>query len=236
MFNYLKWELIDYLKNKYKLLLFIIAVYIIFSLFPLQETADNTIQNLLIVLFSSIVFICLFGSFYIGTSRIVQSFSKDTFLLESMIPLSVKKILLLKYLIGIIINVIYLIIGLIGIWMCLAKLSNIEIAFDILKQFIGSFTVDSFLKVSISMFIATIAYMSVVVLCFVVSKVILPKSNSKYFGVIISFIALFIISSITNFKDISENLYLNWLIFSTIAIAAYFTTTLLIERKLEIYN
>ena len=40
----------------------------------------------------------LFGSYFVGTYKVNKSFNKKTFLLESMIPISAKKILLAKYL------------------------------------------------------------------------------------------------------------------------------------------
>ncbi len=87
MFNYLKWELKDYIGNRYKW--FIVALTIFFLVLI---TPSENLPGLFMFAYITTMTICLLGTYYAGTKHAVDTFSKKTFLLESMIPKSAKKI------------------------------------------------------------------------------------------------------------------------------------------------
>lgn len=235
MSKYIKWELKDYFSKK---LLFFIGIGIIFlltAIIPFET--DFFLGGLIHFGFFLIVFISLGFSFIIGTKRITDTFTKKTFLLESMIPLSVKKILLSKFIIGFIINFIYSIIGIIGLIIILVKGGDINL-FDIFDGLFKVFNTEYFIRFCIAYIISILAFMSTIVLCYIIGKVIKPNGKgSKIIAVIVWFVIFYTISYIgaSMSIDTDSDLVLD-LVYAITTLASYFISAMLIENKLEIYN
>ena len=231
MLNYIKWELRDYFLNKSKFFIGIGIIYLLSAI--LTYDTDNFFIGLIHMGFSIIMFISIGFSFIIGTRRVVNTFKKKTFLLESMIPLSVNKILLAKFIIGFIINLIYSIIGIIGFAILLYKGVDINV-FD----FLVNISISLFTRICINYILGILAFMSVVMLGTIIVKVINPSGKgSKLIGYIFWIIFIYTISYLIIQTQLIANseLFLNisYIVLTTISFLA---SAWLIENKLEIYN
>ena len=102
MFKYIKWELIDEFRRKKLLAAFVAIVYLLVLITP----GDATLMRYLIIPITIILCGSLFLSFISGAKKTMDSYQNKTFLLESMIPLSPNKILLAKYILAIIFNLL----------------------------------------------------------------------------------------------------------------------------------
>ena len=239
MFNYIKWELKDTYKSKYKWLLLIAVIYLLTMVVPLEEKDDNFFQNLIMLGFFITISVSFFGTFFKGTKTVIDSFDKKTFLLESMIPLPPKKILLAKYLLAIIMNTIYFIIFCLGIMVIIFNSSGFQGIIESLDNLIKNFELLSFIETSFSLFLLSIAFMSLAILCFVMAKVINPNSkNSKFIGIVAAVISLYTIIFILTliWSSSNGNIYVSDLLYITVSVCSYFYTSYLIENKLEIYT
>lgn len=240
MFSYIKWELKDFFKKGYKLFIFIIAIYLLYLILPMnsKEAGSNPLVGLVALLFALILMGTLLGSYFVGTFKVNKSFTKKTFLLESMIPIPPKKILLAKYLFGILINLFYLLTGLLGIIFISIKGVGLENTFEGLKVILENLDFVVFLKLAVTLFLTSLTFMSAVVLFFVLIKSIFPKSNNLVVGVILTIVTFYLIvfyaNMLVDFREI--NIYVYWAVFAGISAVDYFLTSLLIERKLEIYS
>ena len=107
MFKYIKWELKDFYKKYYKVGIGVLILYALIALIPLNAYETSTIATLIWIPFMIILMVLMFGTFVYGTKKIIDTFRKPTFLLESMISYSPRKILLAKYILAFIINVIF---------------------------------------------------------------------------------------------------------------------------------
>ncbi|MBR4672567.1 MAG: hypothetical protein IKO78_05165 [Bacilli bacterium] len=240
MFNYIKWELKDFLKKGYKLFLFVIAIFVLFLILPIdaKSSGSNPLIGLVTLLYSLIFMASLFGSYFVGTYKVNKSFNKKTFLLESMIPISAKKILLAKYLFGILINLFYLLTALLALIIFVIKGVGLENTFEGLKFLFENLDLVVFLKLAVTLFITSLTFMSSVVLFYVLIKCIFPKSNNWIVGIILTIITIYILSFYSNtFVDLREvSIYAYWAVFLGISAVCYWITSYLIENKLEIYN
>lgn len=238
MANYIKWELKDYGYKKIPWLITYAIVFILFLVIPTDM--DNFISTLINFSFCILIMVSLFGSFVFGTKKIIDTYRNKTFLLESMIPFPVKKIQIAKYIVGIIINLIFSIISIIGFSIVIIKAADISLLQDLLNKFLSDLTFTGVLRFSIMYILSTITFMSFIVLGYIISKVINPNGGKGNFFIacIISFFLMYLFGYITNSIDFGETnieLIYDIIYFVTSAIL-YFITTWLIENKLEIYN
>ena len=236
MFNYLKWELKDYLGTKNKWFIIIGIIYLLALIVPLEN--DNFFSGLIGLAYSITLICALLGTYFAGTKHAVSTFSKKSFLLESMIPISAKKILLTKYILGIIINFIYLIIFILGLITISIKGIGLSNTFEFLRKII-EFTDPIKLLEGICLLIcSSVSFLSVVVLCFVGVKAFNP--SGKYDKIIGFVLAVFVLYTIGYIMSIvvsgSSSTYLTDLVYIIISTIAFFVTSYLIENKLEIYN
>ena len=104
MSKYIKWELINEFKNKAILFGIIAVVYFLVLVVPYS---DNVFSSFLYLAFFIIMSLTTILSFTYGANRTMNSYKNQTFLLESMIPLSPKKILLAKYILAIFFDFIF---------------------------------------------------------------------------------------------------------------------------------
>ena len=236
MGNYIKWDLKDFFSNKLIFFICIGAIYLLSALIPYDSS--SFFGGLIHFSFFVILYVSLAFSFVIGTKRVVDTFRKKTFLLESMVPLSVSKILFSKFLIGFIINFLYSFIGIVGLSILLFKGVNINI-FEMFDVLFSNITVVEFLRFCVVYLLSILCFMSVVVLGYIIGKVIKPNGKgNRVISVIIWFICFYFISYITN-DILSYSIYLDFtldIIYVVSILVSFFITSWLIENKLEIYN
>ena len=231
MLNYLKWELKNYFNNKYKWFIIIGVVFILMLFIPIKT--PNAITGLIMLAYSIIMLIAMFGAYFAGTKHAVDTFSKKTFLLESMIPVSAKKILLAKYILGIFINLVYIIIIALGVGIILIKGVGLENTFDIYKSIIDKLN----FKTVLTIFTSSVFFLSIVVLGFVGAKAINPGGkHDKITGFVFAFLLLYFTTYIVaEIIGNNSNIYIINLIYLAISSGVYFLTAYLVENKLEIY-
>ena len=236
MINYIKWELKDYILSKYKwfIAIGIIFLFIIFVPASALDKPDNYIFGLIVMAYTITMLLSFLSSFYMGTKKIIDTFGDKTFLLESMIPFSVRKILLAKYILGIIINCIFIIIFIIGGVILILKNISLESAFEGFVAFMKSFDVSVFFALVLS----TIAFMTLATLCYIISKVISPNSNNKIVGTILTIISVYTIAFIFSLLvELGEaNIIYHYLACILVSVFSYIVSVSLIQNKLEIYN
>ena len=233
MLNYLKWELKNYFGNKLKWFIAIGIVFALMMIIPFEGTG-NVFTTLVILSYSIILLISVIGAYFAGTKHAVDTFSKKTFLLESMIPVPAKKILLCKYILGMIINFAYILIIAIGIAVVLIRGIGLENTFEAYKAILDKLNFETVLTIiSTSIF-----FLSVVVLGFVGAKAINPGGkHDKITGFVFAFLLLYFTGYlIGQILTGNTNLYLANLVYIGISAVVFFITSYLIENKLEIYN
>ncbi len=236
MFKYIKWELINELKSK-KLLLGVIAVtYLLVYLLP---ASDNAIMDFIYLLFSIILIGTGVMAFFYGAKRTMDSYKNQTFLLESMIPLSPSKILLAKYILAIFFNFVFCIIFVLGLSVIVAK-ADVNLI-DLFIQGFLQLDADGktfILRAFIQMISYTIAYTSIISLIYIGLKSFFP--NGKGLRSISYIVALFLLSLLQN--ALAENLpaanydIITSLIMLVITILGYGASVWFIQNKLEVYN
>lgn len=235
MFKYIKWELKNYFNKKQIWFIVIGIVYLLFAIIPLKDF--GFISGLVKLAFMIIIWISLFGSFIIGTKKVVDTFSKKTFLLESMIPYPVKKILLSKYLLGIILNVMYSLIGILGFAILLIKGIGFDFLVDFIKLFMKEITLEYFLRGSIILILSSITFMSFVVFGYILGKVIKPSGKgNKALGVIIWILLFYTFAWLLDSINLGSTELVLDIVYIVISTGLFFITSWLIENKLEIYN
>ena len=236
MFNYLKWELKDYFNRNLKWFIVALIIYALILIIPFED--KGLISGLVAIGYTIVITVALLGTYFAGTKHAVDTFSRKTFLLESMIPISSKKILLTKYLLGIIINFIYLFLVIIGFLVVIMKGIGVENTFEGLKKIIEFTDPIKFFESVTLLICSSTAFLSIVVLCFVGAKAMNPNNkHDKILGFILAVITLYVVSYIiSSILNGSTSVYLTDLVFLIIALISFFLTTSLVENKLEIYN
>ena len=231
MLNYLKWEFKDYFNNKYKWFIIIGVVFLLMLVVPIKT--PNAITTLIILAYSIIMLISIFGAYFAGTKHAVDTFSKKTFLLESMIPVSAKKILLAKYILGIFINLVYIIIIALGIAVVLIKGIGLADTFELYKNIIDKLN----FKTVLTIFTSSVFFLSIVVLGFVGAKAFNPGGkHDKITGFVFAFLLLYFTTYIiAEVIGGSSNIYITNIVYLAISTLVYFLTAHLVENKLEIY-
>ena len=231
MLNYLKWELKDYFNNKYKWFMIIGVVFLLMLVVPIKN--PNAISGLIVLAYSIIMLIAMFGAYFAGTKHAVDTFSKKTFLLESMIPVSAKKILLAKYILGVFINLVYIIIIALGVGIILIKGVGLEDTFEFYKAIIEKLN----FKTVLTIFTSSVFFLSIVVLGFVGAKAVNPGGkHDKITGFVFAFLLLYFTTYIiAEVMGTNSNIYITNLIYLGISTIVYFITAHLVENKLEIY-
>ena len=238
MVNYIKWELKDYLNKKTPWFITYVIVFLLFSLIPVESS--NIITNLIVLAFGALLVISSFGSFIFGTKKIIDTYRNKTFLLESMIPFPVKKLQIAKYFIGIIINIIFSLISLIGIAIILCKAGNFEAVIEFFHYFFSEITFSTFIRFSILYILSTITFMSFIILGYILTKVMNPNGGkiNTFITTVICFLLLYFFGYLIDsleFDTLNIEIYYDLIYLITTTIL-YFITTWLIENKLEIYK
>ena len=234
MLNYLKWELKNYFTSKSRWFIVIGIVYLLMLILPMTSST-GLISGLVALAYMIIMSISFIGAYFAGTRHAVNTFSKKTFLLESMIPVSAKKILLSKYILGIIINFIYIILIALGVMIVLIKGIGIE---DTLAAYKFIFENLSFQTV-FTLICTSVLFLSVVVLSYVSVKAFNPSGrHEKITGFVVAVIAVYFVNYILIriIGSTTTNIYIIDMIYLITSAISFFITAYLIENKLEIYN
>ena len=237
MDKFIKWELKSFFQNKKYWFLGIGIIFLLFAILPMNSS--DFLSGLVTWLFSITMFLSVLGSFLFGAKTIVNSYKDKTFLLESMIPMPVNKTLLSKYIIGIIINLVFSLVTILGVIVLFVKGGEIKLLFDIIKTLVKEIDLVSILRLGVLYILSTVFFLSFVVLGFITVKVINPNAKgSKILGFIGWFIMLYtygyIMGSITEVAFNSD--YITDLFCLVLTTISFFSTSWLIENKLEIYN
>lgn len=237
MSKYIKWELINEFKSKTLMFGVIIAIYLLAAILT---PGDGVFVGLIFLAFGIIIIASSFLTFFYGANRTMDSYKKQTFLLESMIPLSPKKILLAKYILAILFNLLFCIIFVFGVSILLLK-ADIDIL-QILSNLIlhSSFEQKTaIMKLFLLTISSTISFTSLVSLVFITLKSFFPNGKAQK---IISYILCFFIQyliSYLSFKIIGNSSNSNILysiIMLVFSVVYFFGSAWLIENKLEVYN
>lgn len=235
MCKYIKWELKNYFNKKLVWFIVIGIIYLLFAIIPLRGVPF--ISGLIDLAFCIVICISLFGAFIIGAKKVVDTFSKKTFLLESMIPYPVKKILLSKYLLGVILNLLYCLIGILGFAILIIKGAGLDLLVDFIKFFIKEMTLEYFVRGSILLILSSITFMSFVVFGYILGKVIKPSGKgNKVIGVIIWILLFYTFSWILDSIELGSTELILDIVYVITSTGLFFITSWLIENKLEIYN
>ena len=229
MFNYIKWELKSIYRKYTKVLIAMAIIMGLMGVIPLEE---NVITEAISFAFVITMMILMLSTYVLGTKKVLDTFRKPTFLLESMISIPPSKLLLAKYLLAIIINVICSVLVVVGICVILARLAslieileflNIKIDFEVIEALI-------------TLLISSTFFTSTVTLCFVWLKSMFPKlKGSLFFGALVWYFAVSFFMGILSELNIESIWVLNFIELLIIGLS-YFGTVHLIENKLEIYN
>ena len=229
MFNYIKWELKSIYRKYTKVLIAMAIIMGLMGVIPLEE---NVITEAISFAFVITMMILMLSTYVLGTKKVLDTFRKPTFLLESMISIPPSKLLLAKYILAIIINVICSVLVVVGICVILARLAslieileflNIKIDFEVIE-------------VLITLLISSTFFTSTVTLCFVWLKSMFPKlKGSLFFGALVWYFTVSFFMGILSELNIESIWVFNFIELLIIGLS-YFGTVHLIENKLEIYN
>ena len=240
MFKYIKWELIEEVRKK-KLL--IVCAAIIYFLVLITSNEATLMKYLVLPMI-----IILLGSFSLafssGARKTMDSYQNKTFLLESMIPLSPNKILLAKYILGIILNIIYSIIFIIGLAIILKKAD-----IDLIKEIIDTLYSLDFNEwlVLIRLFVliisSSITATSLTTCVFLGLKSIFPNGKGlKTIAYIVTVILVTFVAStflVDLIRSMAQSKYFD-IYFSILLLAfatvGYFGSLWFVKNRLEIYN
>jgi len=246
MLKYIKWELLALGKKNLKFFIGVLVLYGLVLVVPFND--GNTALNFLYIPYTFTIAIFFAGTFLFGTIRVVSTFSRKTFLLESMIAESPHKILLAKYLLAIILNLFCLLFVILGLMVMFIKMGEIELFANIFKELLEMVTVVEFLKFGTMIAISSITFTSMVTMFFVIAKCLMPNSKG---AIVLGVIAWWFGSAIINSVQLAifetmgfttRSSFDNDIFFLTNLMAIgfimiyYFVTVQLIANKLEIYN
>ena len=240
MFKYIKWELLEELRKKKVIFGTIAVVYLLTLLLPFESRLIGYLAiPLVIILYGSLML-----SYLAGTIKVMKSYEEQTFLLESMIPLSPNKILLAKYLIAIILNVFYCLLFVIGIAIVGAKadLNIIKLLVELYKQ-LESIKSGIVLRIFFLLFSSTTLTTSFITLVFLALKSFFPNGRGlKSISFVGGGIILEIITNeflLNMFKELirsdTGDIFIS-LILLGLSTLCYFASLYFVKEKLEIYN
>ena len=232
MFKYIKWELKSLLKGYTKALMVIIGILALMLIIPLDFNAALT--KTVLYAYLIMVFILLLGAFIFGPKKVVDTFRKPTFMLESMISFSPYKIVLAKYLLAFILNIICIFLSFVSILIIIWRASSFPNMIEVVLEILSISNIPELLDITFDLLILSIFFTSTVTCCFVAIKSWFPKmKGSLILCVVVWYIFMMILTSIVSDLKLS-NLLLK---LGAIALSAlfYYLTVQLIENKLEVY-
>ena len=239
MFKYIKWELFDFRKSNFRILILISAIYGLFYFIPFSN--DGFLTTLIALSFFIVIFVSCFSIFIYGSKKVIDTFRKPTFMLESMISFSPYKILLAKYLLAILLNFICAFIFIFGILIVVAKMSTFPKALNVLVELFVDINIIDLLRSFIYLVILSTTFTAIVTFCYILSRCLFPnRKGSIIFGIILWYFITYITEEFFNFISLDISSFIGFSILSIIRIlfiaGLYLATVKLIENKLEIYS
>lgn len=230
MFKYIKWELKSLFRKYTKILIVFAAIIGLMAIIPLD--GDSFLAELVTFAFIIMVLVLLLSTFVFGTKKVIDTFRKPTFMLESMISFPPHKILLAKYLLAIILNTICAIMLVLSISVIVYRAAGFS---EVLEMFNISLDIDT-VETLITLLVSSTLFTSTVTLCYVLAKSLFPKGKGAVIlGIVIWYLGVGILAELLE----SFNLNSVWM-FNIVQLAiislCYLGTVKLIENKLEIYN
>lgn len=243
MSSYMKWEFKSIIKENKVWFSAIALVFFFEFIFIKMDAIDNTLGGLLTVAFTIILMVSAFASFLYGTKRTLDTFKKPTFLLESMIPIPASKLLMAKYIIAIVMNILYTFIFVFGIFLIMTAVED-SLVIEMLGK-IGKIILEQptyLLRMFVSMICYSTAFTSIVTIVFCFFKSKFP--NGKALGIVSFILGYFAFGMLLSiFGDmivgVSVKEYLDFVtdgFMIILIVLGYFGTVYLIENKLEIYS
>ncbi len=243
MFSYIKWEFKSIFKSNRTWFSTIAIIFLLEFLFIKMNLLENTLGGLLTIAYLIILMITLCGAFIYGTKRTLDTFSKPTFLLESMIPIPASKLLLAKYLIAIIMNIFYTFVFIFGIFIMVAAVEE-SLLIKLLGEW-GKLILNdpiNLLRSFFSIICTSTAFTSIITTIFCFFKSRFP--NGKALNILSAVLGFFVIGLVTGlFLDMLEGVEVGSSLdlitdgfMLLLIIVGYVSTVHLIENKLEIYG
>ena len=241
MFNYLKWELKDEFKKKSIPAAIIAAVYLLVLLLP----EKTSLYGYVMIPFIIIMVGSLFLAYLYGPYRNMHSYQSQTFLLESMIPLTSGKLLIAKYILAILFDIIFGLVFILGCIVLLATVGDLEFIKEVINA-LFQLKVDEvqlLLRLALLILSTTIVFTSFVTMVYLMIKSFFP--NLKIVVIISYATGLFLFSAIVNeflskLSDLFSSVGSTDIILSVVSllltVVFYFVSVWFIENKLEVYN
>ncbi len=239
MFKYLKWELLYQSKKSLKVLLIILATFLLFFIIP--NDADGFFANAIRFAVAMEVVYIFYGIYIGGTLRTIKTFENKTFLLESMIALPSKTILLAKYCLSFIVSVVYTLLLFVYAFIFVDKLGKDSFAQELILNIVEEIGAQAIFEGVLEILIIALAFSSVVILLYILFKSLWPSKKPSVFILIV--ITSILSSVYSGFViGIAEAAGLEYgLLFTTVCsalvmIVSYYISLYLVNNKLEIYN
>lgn len=230
MLKYFKWELLSELK---KIKGFLIALFITYFFVGITDINSANIFSVLMLIE---LYVLAFCALYYGGKRTIDTYSKKTFLLESMIPISANKLLLVKYLVAAIVSLSSCILLFIGFAIIGGKI-DIEFFINVMKYLIGNANFYDVLFKAFVLFTSfSIFVTSLMTASFVLLKSVFPSLKKvKALSYVLTYLAAYIFFQIVS-PLMDGSIFTTSLIFIIGSVVCYFVTVALVENKLEVYN
>lgn len=242
MFSYIKWEFKSIFKSSKNWLFIIFGIFMLEFLIVKLGFLDNSLAGIITIAYMIVLMVAALGSFAYGTKRTLDTFSKPTFLLESMIPIPASKLLLSKFLIAIVMNIFYAFVFIFGIFILIAAVEN-NLVIEMLGD-LGKFILEepvNLLRMFFTMIFSSTAFTSIVttIFCFLKSsfpngkgiKIIAGFLGYMAFGLIVSIFGQLLFDMSDTYMDLAIDGFM-----LILSVVGYLATVYLIENKLEIYN
>lgn len=230
MFKYIKWELKSLMKRYTKILIIFAIIIGLMAIIPIN--GDSFITELVIFAFIIMFIVLGLSTFVFGTKKVIDTFRKPTFMLESMISFPPYKILLAKYLLAIILNTICTILFVISLSVIVYRAAGFTEVIEMLNIDLNFDTLETL----ITLLISSTLFTSTVTLCYVLAKSIFPKGKGAVIlGIFIWYLGVGILGEILESFSIDSVWFFNLIELAIISLC-YLGTVKLIENKLEIYN
>lgn len=230
MFKYIKWELKSLMKRYTKILIVFASIIGLMAIVPLES--DNFLAELVSFAFIIMLMILMLSTFVFGTKKVIDTFRKPTFMLESMISFPPYKILLAKYLLAIILNTICTVLLILSISVVVYRTAGFTEVLEMLNIDLNFDTLETL----ITILITSTLFTSTVTLCYVLAKSLFPKGKGAVvLGIVIWYIGICFLGEIFESFNIDSVWFFNIIELAIISLC-YLGTVKLIENKLEIYN
>ncbi|MCL2354852.1 MAG: hypothetical protein FWC68_03070 [Oscillospiraceae bacterium] len=245
MFKYIKWELKDFYKRHYKIGLAILILFALIAVVPFNTYEESGLFALLMFPFVITLMFLFFATFVYGTKRVIDTFKRPTFLLESMIAYSASKILLAKYILAFIINMICVLLVFAGFLVILFRVTDYVDILPALSDMLREMNFGALIQFVIQLLVTSLEFTSIVVMVYIFTKCYF---KSKKGSVIIGVVGWWVFNYFTTrflwpglnvnmfemYSDSGTFFLYNFITLGFVAMF-YWASVKMIENKLEVY-